>query len=95
MRMRILKKHGTGIPDAQLSCLGLSLLDFQHDCFISGQDKVVALIREEFGAAVPVLELQRLLVDIYQERHACCNRKNLQEQLDAWRPQRSSSVVEG
>ena len=68
MRMRILKKHGTGIPDVILACLTEHLkgLDVASKCkaFNSRytwlvhplsqlcEDKVVALIREEFGAVV-------------------------------------------
>ena len=59
--MRILKKHGTGIPDAGLACLVelkgklcLSLKILKVACIQPPalEDKVVALIREEFGAVV-------------------------------------------
>ena len=58
MRMRILKKHGTGIPDAVLACLAESCRILQswlrETVRIQPplEDKVVALIREEFGAVV-------------------------------------------
>lgn len=74
MRMRILKKHGTGIPDVILACLtehlkGLDVASkslnaskafnfsfpdtwLVHPLSQLCEDKVVALIREEFGAVV-------------------------------------------